>query len=128
MGVPSMELPILYALTWPERVTDSGVPSFDPVALGGLTFEPVRHEQFPMLGLGISAGRAGGAAPAVFNAANEEAVAQFLAGALTFGGIADRVYAALRDLAALPGDSLDALLAADAAAREHVKSRIVQES
>jgi len=128
MGVPSMELPILYALTWPERVTDSGVPSFDPVALGGLTFEPVRHEQFPMLGLGISAGRAGGAAPAVFNAANEEAVAQFLAGALTFGGIADRVYAALQDLAALPGDSLDALLAADAAAREHVKSRIVQES
>ncbi len=128
MGVPSMELPILYALTWPERVPDSGVPSFDPVALGGLTFEHVRHEQFPMLGLGISAGRAGGAAPAVFNAANEEAVARFLAGSLSFGGIAERVAAALQDLAALPGDSLDALLAADAAAREHVKSRIAQES
>ncbi len=128
MGVPSMELPILYALTWPERVPDSGVPSFDPVALGGLTFEHVRHEQFPMLGLGISAGRTGGAAPAVFNAANEEAVAQFLAGVLSFGGIAERVAAALHDLAALPGDSLDALLAADAAARDHVKSRIAQES
>ena len=128
MGVPSMELPILYALTWPERVTDSGVPSFDPVALGGLTFEHVRHEDFPMLGLGISAGRAGGAAPAVFNAANEEAVAQFLAGALSFGGIADRVGSALRELAGLPGDSLEALLAADAAAREHVKSRIAQEA
>jgi 1-deoxy-D-xylulose-5-phosphate reductoisomerase len=128
MGVPSMELPILYALTWPERVTDTGVPSFDPVALGGLTFEHVRHEDFPMLGLGISAGRAGGAAPAVFNAANEEAVAQFLAGALSFGGIADRVGSALRELAGLPGDSLEALLAADAAAREHVKSRIAQEA
>lgn len=128
MGVPSMELPILYALTWPERVPDSGVPSFDPVALGGLTFEHVRHEQFPMLGLGIGAGRAGGAAPAVFNAANEEAVAQFLAGALSFGGIAERVAAALQDLATLPGESLDALLAADAAARHHVQSRIVQES
>lgn len=128
MGVPSMELPILCALTWPERVTDTGVPSFDPVALGGLTFEHVRHEDFPMLGLGISAGRAGGAAPAVFNAANEEAVAQFLAGALSFGGIADRVGSALRELAGLPGDSLEALLAADAAAREHVKSRIAQEA
>ena len=128
MGVPSMELPILYALTWPERVTDTGVPSFDPVALGGLTFEHVRHEDFPMLGLGIAAGRAGGAAPAVFNAANEEAVAQFLAGALSFGGIADRVGSALRELAGLPGDSLEALLAADAAAREHVKSRIAQEA
>lgn len=128
MGVPSMELPILYALTWPERVPDSGVPSFDAVALGGLTFEQVRHEQFPMLGLGIAAGRAGGAAPAVFNAANEEAVAQFLAGALSFPGIAARVSAALDDLGGLPGDSLDALLAADTAARRHVQSRLAQES
>lgn len=128
MGVPSMELPILYALTWPERVPDNGVPSFDPVALGGLTFEHVRHDQFPMLGLGIAAGRTGGAAPAVFNAANEAAVAQFLAGTLSFGGIAERVGQALQDLGQLPGDSLDALLSADAAARHHVQSRIVQES
>lgn len=81
-----------------------------------------------MLGLGIAAGRRGGAAPAVFNAANEEAVAQFLSGALRFGGIARRVAAALEDLAVLPGDSLDALFAADAAARHHVQSRIDQES
>lgn len=127
MGVPSMELPILYALTWPERVPDSGVPSFDPVALGGLTFEAVRHEQFPMLGLGIAAGRQGGAAPAVFNAANEEAVAQFLAGHLSFGGIAERVADALQELGGSSGDTLDALLAADAAARRHVRSRIVAE-
>lgn len=128
MGVPSMELPILYALTWPERVPDSGVPSFDPVALGGLTFESVRHEHFPMLGLGVKAGRQGGAAPAVFNAANEVAVASFLAGSLSFGGIAERVAAALDDLGGLPGDSLEHLLAADAAARHHVQSRIPQES
>ncbi|AMW05002.1 1-deoxy-D-xylulose-5-phosphate reductoisomerase [Gemmatimonas phototrophica] len=128
MGVPSMELPILYALTWPERVPDSGVPPFDPVALGGLTFEHVRHDAFPMLGLGIAAGRAGGAAPAVFNAANEVAVAQFLEGALHFSGIAERVDAALQELGRLPGDSLEALLAADAAARQHVQSRIARES
>jgi len=128
MGVPSMELPILYALTWPERVPDNGVSPFDPVSHGALTFEPVRHEDFPMLGLGISAGRAGGAAPAVFNAANEVAVAQFLVGTLSFGGIAERVSEALRDLSACPGDSLDALLAADAAARAHVLSRTAKES
>jgi 1-deoxy-D-xylulose-5-phosphate reductoisomerase len=123
-----MELPILYALTWPERVPDNGVSPFDPVSHGALTFEPVRHEDFPMLGLGISAGRAGGAAPAVFNAANEVAVAQFLVGTLSFGGIADRVSEALRDLSACPGDSLDALLAArapvDAATRMSGANRI----
>ena len=120
MGAPSMELPILFALTWPERVSDSGVPVFDPVALGDLTFEAVRHEAFPMLGLGIEAGRRGGAAPAVFNAANEAAVALFLAGGLPFAGIAERVRAALADLGGMPGDTLDALKAADAAARAHV--------
>lgn len=120
MGVPSMELPILFALTWPERVPDSGVPSFDPVALGGLTFEQVRHDDFPMLSLGILAGRFGGAAPAVYNAANEQAVALFLEGRLRFGGIAQRVAAAVQALAMLPAGSLEALLAADTAARAHV--------
>jgi 1-deoxy-D-xylulose-5-phosphate reductoisomerase len=126
MGVPSMELPILYALTWPERVPDSGVPPFDPVGLGSLTFETVRHEEFPMLRLGITAGRQGGAAPAVYNAANEVAVAHFLAGRLSFGGIADCVAEALQELGGRPGDSLEALLAADAAARELVQIRIAK--
>jgi 1-deoxy-D-xylulose-5-phosphate reductoisomerase len=124
MGVPSMELPILYALTWPERVPDSGVPVFDPVALGSLTFETVRHTDFPMLALGIGAGRRGGAAPAVFNAANEVAVEQFLAGRLHFAGIAERVAAALDALASVPGGSLSELLAADAAARHHVHAHL----
>ncbi|MEI6738820.1 MAG: 1-deoxy-D-xylulose-5-phosphate reductoisomerase [Gemmatimonadaceae bacterium] len=121
MGVPSMELPILFALTWPERVPDSGVPSYDPVRVGSLTFEPVRHEAFPMLSLGVGAGRRGGAAPAVFNAANEAAVALFLSGRLTFGGIADRVSAALQALSTMPFDTLDALWRADAAARVFVE-------
>jgi len=122
MGAPSMELPILFALTYPERVPDSGVPTFDPVAHGDLSFERVRHEAFPMLQLGIDAGRAGGAAPAVFNAANEAAVALFLAGQLSFAGIADRVRAALDALGTMPGTTLEALQAADAAARAHVTS------
>jgi 1-deoxy-D-xylulose-5-phosphate reductoisomerase len=124
MGVPSMELPILYALTYPERVPDNGVPPFDPVALGGLTFEAVRHDDFPMLGLGIDAGRRGGSAPAVFNAANEIAVAAFLDGRLQFHGIAERVAAALQDLVRMPGATLEQLLAADAAARDHVRAQV----
>jgi 1-deoxy-D-xylulose-5-phosphate reductoisomerase len=124
LGVPSMELPILYALTHPERLPDSGVPRFDPLTAGSLLFEPVRHEAFPALGLGIAAGRAGGAAPAVFNAANEEAVAAFLAGRLSFGQIAQRIAGALDDLAVRPGSTLEELLEADAEARRHVHSRL----
>ncbi|MBC8087000.1 MAG: 1-deoxy-D-xylulose-5-phosphate reductoisomerase [Phycisphaerae bacterium] len=123
MGVPSMELPVLFALTWPERVSDTGVPPYDPVMQGTLTFEPVRHEYFPMLQLGIEAGRRGGAAAAVFNAANEAAVAHFLAGRLRFPDIARTVSEALGALGHLQGSSLEALLAADAEARRFVNSQ-----
>jgi 1-deoxy-D-xylulose-5-phosphate reductoisomerase len=121
LGVPSMELPVLYALTHPDRIADTGVPAFDPVALSPLTYEPVRHDVFPALGLGIAAGRQGGAAPAVFNAANEEAVARFLAGALSFGDIARAIASALAACGDADGDTLEALVAADAAARAHVQ-------
>ena len=120
LGVPSMELPILFALTWPERVPDSGVPQFDPVASGPLTFEPVRSRDFPMLALGIGAGRAGGSAPAVFNAANEAAVALFLAGKIQFGQIAVLVEKALTSHVSEGEVSLAALWRADAAARRVV--------
>jgi 1-deoxy-D-xylulose-5-phosphate reductoisomerase len=121
LGAPSMELPILYALTHPDRVCDSGVPQFDPVAHSPLQFEAVRRSEFPALDLGIAAGRAGGAAPAVFNAANEQAVALFLAGAITFGDIAQAIESALTSLGTAPGGSLDAVLTADADARRHVQ-------
>ena len=121
LGAPSMELPILYALTYPDRVCDSGVPAFDPVALSPLQFEPVRRAEFPALDLGLAAGRAAGAAPAVFNAANEQAVALFLEGAIRFGDIARAIESALDTLGAAPGGSLDAILNADAEARRHVQ-------
>jgi 1-deoxy-D-xylulose-5-phosphate reductoisomerase len=120
VGVPSMELPVLYALTHPERVADTGVPPFDPVELSPLTFEPVRDDDFPALRLGVSAGRRGGAAPAVFNAANERAVALFLEGRITFGEIPRAIESALGALSDAPATTRDALLAADAAARHHV--------
>lgn len=124
LGAPTMELPILFALTWPDRVPDAGVATFDPVALGGLTFETVRHDAFPMLALGIEAGRRGGAAPAVYNAANEAAVAEFLAGRLAFGAIARHVHDALEEHGDRPGDTLEEVLAADAAARSSVHAQL----
>jgi len=123
MSVPSMELPVLYALTHPERAEDQGVQQFDPVAVSPLTFEPVDHGMFPALELGIAAGKTGGAAPAVYNAANEQAVALFLAGSMRFGDIARAIGGALDALGGLPGTTREELLAADAAARRHVMER-----
>lgn len=123
MGVPSMELPVLYALTHPERLRDDGVPRFDPVAHSPLTFEPVRLADFPALRLGLEAARNGGAAPAVFNAANEQAVALFLEGKMQFGEIAAGIDAALAKLGSMSGHDKASLLAADAAARALVSAR-----
>ncbi|MBI5600834.1 MAG: 1-deoxy-D-xylulose-5-phosphate reductoisomerase [Gemmatimonadetes bacterium] len=123
LGVPSMELPILYALSHPERIADAGIPVFDAVSAGRLTFEAVRHEAFPCLGLGIAAGKAGGAAPAVFNGANEQAVALFLEGRVTFGAIAEAVEDALARLAGLSGGDLPSLWHADAQARRTVREK-----
>jgi 1-deoxy-D-xylulose-5-phosphate reductoisomerase len=120
LGAPSMELPILYALTHPERVRDAGVPRFDPVALSPLTFEPVREELFPALRLGAAAGRRGGAAPAVFNAANEAAVALFLDGRIQFADIPRAIESALAAHSDMPSESREALITADGESRRHV--------
>ena len=117
VGFPTMELPILYALTHPERVSDTGTRRFDPVEIGSLTFEPVPPHAFPAYALGREAGRVGGTAPAAFNAANEVAVELFLAGGLKFGRIAEVIARVLEEHPGGPVDSLQAVLAADAAAR-----------
>lgn len=117
LGFPNMELPILYALTHPERVPDDGIVRFDPIAAGPLTFEPVRTEVFPALALGMRAGRTGGSAPAVFNAANEVAVAAFLEGRAPFGRIAEVIGAVLDEQVVTEVASVEAVLAADAWAR-----------
>lgn len=121
MSVPTMELPVLYALTHPERVPDDGVPPFDPVRLSPMTYEPVDNQRFPALQLGVDAGRAGGSAPAVFNAANECAVAAFLDGKIRFTDIPRAISSALDALGDMPAGNRENLLAADAAARKHVR-------
>jgi 1-deoxy-D-xylulose-5-phosphate reductoisomerase len=117
LGFPSMELPILYALTHPERLPDGGVRAFDPVAAGSLTFEPLRREVFGAFRAGIEAGRAGGTAPAAFNAANEVAVSAFLSGRIPFGRIAEVIEGTLAGQTPEPASSLETVRAADRSAR-----------
>jgi 1-deoxy-D-xylulose-5-phosphate reductoisomerase len=119
LGFPSMELPILYALTHPERISDQGPRRFDALTAGGgaLTFEPVSAARFPAYALGRAAGAAGGTAPAVFNAANEIAVQAFLDGRIAFGRIPEIIERVLADHAGGDAESLEAVLAVDARAR-----------
>ena len=121
LGFPNMELPILYALTHPERLGDAGVTRFDPVAAGPLTFEPVRTEVFPALALGMRAGRTGGSAPAAFNAANEAAVAAFLEGRAPFGRIAEVIERVLEEQIVSEAGGLAQVLEADAWARRRAE-------
>ena len=117
VGFPTMELPILYALTHPERVPDRGAKRFDPVEAGALTFEPVRPELYPAYALGRAAGEQGGTAPAAFNAANEVAVQLFLEGRIRFGKIAETIERVLAAPWPSSARSLEDVLSADAAAR-----------
>ncbi len=123
MGFPSMELPILYALTYPERAPDDGVRRFDPAAAGPLTFEPLPPGAFPAFDMGVAAGRDGGTSPAVYNAANEVAVQAFLAGRIRFGAVAETIDAVLQAHQPGPATELGAVLAADAWARGRAEAQ-----
>ncbi len=110
LSPPDMRLPIALALGWPDRVPGAA-PGMDWTTAHSLTFEPLDTEAFPAVELAKAAGRAGGSGPAVFNAANEEAVAAFLEGRLPFLAIVEVVQqtlsrVALRELS-VPADVLD---------------------
>ena len=119
MGTPDMRLPILYAMSYPERLPTGGAP-LDLFAIGSLTFEKGDPERFPALRLAGECLRAGGAACTVLNGANEAAVAAFLKEEIPFGAIAELVEGALEALPNLPANTLDEIFAADQAARRAV--------
>ena len=123
MGFPTMELPILYALTHPERLED-GVKTWDPVGASPLTFEAIDHDRFPTFRLGVRAGRAGGTAPAVYNAANEVAVSAFLDETASFLEIPQVIEETLNVCDVVPAESLDAVQAADEEARRTARALI----
>jgi 1-deoxy-D-xylulose-5-phosphate reductoisomerase len=108
-----MKLPIALALAWPERVPDAAAP-VDWTQAATWTFEPLDGVTFPAVELARTAGRAGGTAPAVLNAANEEAVAAFVAGRIGFLGIVDIVAAVVGEHSPSSGGSLTLADVADA--------------
>jgi 1-deoxy-D-xylulose-5-phosphate reductoisomerase len=121
LGWPDMRLPLLYALSWPDRIYTDW-EQLDLVKAGNLTFREPDHQKYPCMQLAYAAGRAGGSMPAVLNAANEQAVALFLEEKIQYLDIArciehvcDRHQS---DNCANP--SLDDILAADQWARQEV--------
>jgi len=123
LGTPDMKVPIAVGLGWPERPA-SGAAALDFLSLAPLTFEPADHTRFPALGLAYAALRGPEGSPTVLNAANEVAVAAFLAGQARFTDIA-RINAGTVE-AVLPGTadvaSLDDLLSLDQRARRHAQA------
>jgi len=117
LGIPDMRLPIQYALAHPRRLA-APADRLDLAAIGKLTFESVDRRKYPGLDLAYAAGRDGGTYPTVLNAANEEAVALFLAHGLGFTRIADVISAALQAHHACAHPSLEQVVEADAWARD----------
>ena len=125
LGNPDMRTPIAHAMAWPERI-DAGVRPLDLFEIARLDFERPDLERFPCLRLAFDALRAGGAGPAVLNAANEEAVAAFLDHRIGFLDIPAVIAACLERSGTQTVDSLDAVFAADACAREWARAEITQ--
>ena len=111
-----MRFPILYALTYPERVP-TPLPKLDLASLGKLELEPFDERRYPAVPLAYAALRAGGTAPAVLNAANEVAVAAFLEGRIPYRSLVPVVEKVLGGHQVSPATSLDAVLEADRTAR-----------
>jgi 1-deoxy-D-xylulose-5-phosphate reductoisomerase len=123
VGHPDMRVPISWALTFPERAA-TPVPTLDLTAPLRLEFEPPDVATFRCLALARAAGREGGTAPSVLNAANEAAVASFLDREIGFLDIAALVERALDEVAAEPLASLEQLEEADARARAVVRDAV----
>ena len=125
MGTPDMRTPIAYCLGLPERIA-SGVPPLDFAALSALTFETPDYRRFPCLELAYQAMQVGGGVPCVLNAANEIAVAAFLAGRIRFTDIAHTVRHCLEQDFSGSHHSLEGLLDLDAAARRAAEAFMQQ--
>lgn len=121
LGNPDMRTPIAYGLSWPERI-DAGVDFLDLVKTGQLTFETPNYDRFPCLRLAKEAMESGGTAPTVLNAANEIAVAAFLAERIKFTQIAEVIAKTLEGLSIVPAGSIETVVQQDQLAREFAES------
>ncbi len=125
LGNPDMRTPIAYALGFPERI-ESGVSALDLFQVARLDFEAPDARRFPCIALAYAALRTGGTAPAVLNAANEIAVAAFLDAQLPFQAIASVIERTLEAIPLGPVETLEQVLAADAAARLIAHEQVVR--
>ncbi len=117
LGVPTMETPIQYAFSFPERI-ESHLPRLDFAQYPSLTFEKPDMETFRCLALAYEAIRRGGNMPCVMNAANEVAVQMFIEGKISFLGIADYVEQQMQRAAFISSPTLDDLFGTDAEVRQ----------
>ncbi len=127
LGNPDMRTPIAHALAWPQRI-DAGVSALDLIAKGRLDFQAPDYQRFPCLTLATQAIQRGGTAPAVLNAANEVAVAAFLAGQLRFVDIPAVIEQTLAQASIVEPHALVDVQRADAAARELAAAVIARQS
>ncbi len=121
LGVPDMRVPILYAMSHPERL-ETGAKKLDLFQSGSLTFEKPDMEKFPAIRMAYQVLKTGGAAACVLNAANEEAVYAFLNRRIMFGQIYETVDAALQQYGHLPAQNLEEIEYADGVARQAAKT------
>ena len=117
LGIPTMETPIQYALSFPERI-ESFLPRLDLFSQSTLTFEKPDMETFRCLSLAYKAIECGGNAPCVMNAANEVAVQQFIDGKIGFLDIADRVERAMQETPYIAKPTLEDLIETDKTVRQ----------
>ncbi len=122
MGVPDMRIPILYALTYPDRI-DTPLPKSKITDFPDLSFNEVDEERYPALALVLRAGREGGNKPAVLNSANEIAVGAFLAKQVRFSDIYTIIEAAMEHVPFRPIDSFDDVFETDRRTRVYIRER-----
>ena len=125
LGQPDMRTPIAHAMAWPNRIA-SGVERLNLIDVARLEFEKPDLQHFPCLCLAEMAAREGGTAPAILNAANEVAVADFLENKLKFIDIARLVEDVMADIPSQTANDLDTILQADREAREHAHRWVKQ--
>jgi 1-deoxy-D-xylulose-5-phosphate reductoisomerase len=123
LGNPDMRTPIAHALAWPERI-ESGVASLDIIMTARLDFSAPDYERFPCLVLAQEAAIRAATAPTILNAANEEAVAAFLARRIRFDQIAQVIDSVLQRQEVIEPDSLELVIAADHTARQLAQALI----
>ena len=130
LGAPDMRIPIAHCLGWPDRLTKGPAAQLDLAKIGQLTFEEPNFERFPALRIAYEALRTGRGATTVFNAANEVAVAAFIAGKIKFGAIARLVEATIeawiRSGNLAPLTSADDAIAVDHSARNKAATLLPQ--